>query len=52
MQVKNPLQNLIPKEKTQWSINWVGSLEFKVSTKPIVSQSFSTRPINIIMYME
>ncbi len=52
MQAKDPPQNLIPKEKTQWSTSWVGLLESKVSTEPIVSQSLSTNPINKVMSME
>jgi hypothetical protein len=52
MQAKDPPQNLIPKEKAQWSISGVGLLESKVSTEPIVSQSLSTNPINRVMSME
>ncbi len=40
MQAKDPPQNLIPKEKTQWSTSWVGLPEFEVSTEPIVSLSY------------
>jgi hypothetical protein len=52
MQAKDPLQNLIPKEKTQWNTSWAKLLESKVSTKLIVSQSLSTSRINKIMYVE
>jgi hypothetical protein len=43
---------MIPKEKAQWNINWVGLPKSKVSIEPIVSQSLSITPINKIMSME
>jgi hypothetical protein len=52
MQVEDPPQNLIPKEKTQWSTSWVRLLKFEVSIKPIVSPSLSSNPINKVMFME
>jgi hypothetical protein len=41
MQAKDPPQNLITKEKTQWSTNWAGLPKSKMSTEPIVTQSLS-----------
>jgi hypothetical protein len=52
MQTKDPPQNLIPKEKTQWNTSWVRLPKSKVSTKPIMSQILSTTPINKFMFME
>ncbi len=52
MQAEDPLQNLIPKEKAQWSTSWARFLEFKVSTKSIVSQSLSDNPFNKVMSIE
>jgi hypothetical protein len=52
MQVEDPPQNLIPKEKTQWSTSWVRLPKFEVSTEPIVSPSLSSNPINKVMFME
>ncbi len=52
MQTKDPSQNLIPKEKAQWSTSWVGLPESEMSIKAIMSQSLSDNPINRIMYME
>jgi len=52
MQVEDPPQNFISKEKAQWNTSWVGLLESKVSTKLIISQSLSIKPINTIMSME
>jgi hypothetical protein len=52
MQVEDPPQNLIPKEKTQWSTSWVRFLKFEVSIEPIVSPSLSSNPINKVMFME
>jgi hypothetical protein len=40
MQTEDPPQNLIPKEKAQWSTSWVRLPESKVSTELIVSQSY------------
>jgi len=52
MQTEDPPQNLIPKEKAQWSTSWVRLPESKVSTELIVSQSLSINPINKVMSME
>jgi len=52
MQAKDPPQNLIPKEETQWSTSWARLPKFEVSTKPIMSQSLSSSPINEVMFME
>jgi hypothetical protein len=52
MQVEDPPQNLIPKEKAQWNTSWVGLLRSEVSIEPIVSQSLSNNPVNKIMFME
>jgi hypothetical protein len=52
MQTKDPSQNLIPKEKAQWSTSWVGLPKSEVSIEPIMSQSLSDNPIYRIMSME
>ncbi len=52
MQVEDPPQNLIPKEKTQWSTSWVRLQKFEVSIETIVSPSLSSNPINKVMFME
>jgi hypothetical protein len=52
MQAKDPLKNVNQKEKAQWSISWVGFTYIKVSTEPIVPQSLSIIPNNIVMYLE
>jgi hypothetical protein len=52
MQAEDPPQNLIPKEKAQWSINWARLPKSKVSTKSIISQCLSTNPINKVMPMQ
>jgi hypothetical protein len=52
MQIKDPPQNLIPKEKAQWNTSWARLQKSKVSTEPIVSQSLSINPINKVMFME
>ncbi len=52
MQVEDPPKKLIPKDKTQRSTSWVGLLKLEVLTKPIMSQSLSTNPINKVMSME
>jgi len=38
MQEKDPPQNLIPKEKAQWSISWAGLPKFEVSTKQLYNK--------------
>ncbi len=52
MQVEDPPQNLIMKEKTQWNTRWARLPKSKVSIEPIVSQSLSVNPINRVMSME
>jgi hypothetical protein len=52
MQAKDPPQNLIPKEKTQWSIGLARLPKSKVSVEPIVSQGLYVNPINRVMSME
>jgi hypothetical protein len=52
MQVEDPPQNLIPKEKTQWSTSWVRLQKFEVSIEPVVSPSLYSNPINKVMFME
>ncbi len=52
MQVEDPPQNLIPKEKTQWSTSWVRLPKFEVSIEPVVPPSLSSNPINKVMFME
>jgi hypothetical protein len=36
MEAKDPSENLIPKEKTQWSTSWARLPEFEMSTKLVV----------------
>jgi hypothetical protein len=36
IQAEDPLQNLIPKEKTQWSTIWARLLKFEFSTRSII----------------
>jgi Glu-tRNA(Gln) amidotransferase subunit E-like FAD-binding protein len=52
MQAEDPPKKLNQKEKTKWSISWVGLPKIEVSTKPIISQSLSANFNNIIMCME
>ncbi len=52
IQVEDPPQNLIPKEKAQWNTSWAGLPEFEVSIEPIVSQNLFANPINKVMSME
>jgi len=52
MQTKDPSQNMIPKEKAQWSTSWARVPKFEVSIEPIMSQSLFNNPINRIMSME
>ncbi len=52
MQAKDPLKNLISKEKTQWNTSWAWLLKCDVSREPIVSQNLSTNPINKVLCME
>jgi uncharacterized protein (DUF488 family) len=52
MQVEDPPQNLITKEKTQWNTRWARLPKSKVSIEPIVSQSLSINSINRVMSME
>ncbi len=52
MQTEDPPQNLISKEKAQWSTSWAGLPKSEVSIEPIVSQSLSTNPMNRVMFME
>ncbi len=52
MQVEDPPQNLIPKEKTQWSTSWVKLQKFEVSIELVVSPSLYSNPINKVMFME
>jgi hypothetical protein len=52
MQVEDPSENLIQKEKTQWNISWARLLESEVSIEPIVSKNLSANPINRIISME
>jgi hypothetical protein len=51
MQTKDPLESLNQKEKTHWSTSWVGLLESKVSTQPIVLKTLSVIPENKVMSM-
>ncbi len=52
MQVEDPPKSLNQKDKTQWSISWVGLPQIDVSTKPIVPQIFIIIPNNRVMFME
>jgi hypothetical protein len=52
MQVEDPPQNLIPKEKTQWSTSWARLPKFEVSIEPIVLKNLSTNLVNRVMSVE
>jgi hypothetical protein len=52
MQAKDPPQSLNQKEKAQWNARWVGLLETKVSTEPIVPKNIYVILNNIVMSME
>ncbi len=44
--------SLNQKEKAQWSTNWVGFLNTKVSIEPIIPQNLYVIPNNKVMSME
>jgi hypothetical protein len=52
MQIEDPPQNLIPKEKAQRNKNWARLQKFEVSTDTIISQILYVNPINRVMSME
>jgi hypothetical protein len=52
MQVKDPPQNLILKEKAAWSISCARLQKYEVSIELIVSQSLFANPNNRVMFME
>jgi hypothetical protein len=49
---KNPPETLTQKLKIHWNISWSRLLKYEMSTKLIISQSFSVNLINIVMSME